>query len=588
MKLVKNMNLFKNMKLSLKIGVLSLSFLIFLVAVGIGAVSQVSVVNSKLIELNDSRLTPIVKLENLKANIEYIKSQSSSIMNADTDADKKTIQEDLEARATATTKELQQYKGNSEYATLLKNYEAFITAKDSFIKKHGAGTTEERPAAGAQPSGTSSKTMTKVKSDMETYDSARKAVVDSFDVIINKQVANATKTYNESKAVYARTICIIGAVVVVCAVISLVLSVIIIRSVTLPVKRITTKLKEISSNGGDLTQRIGYDSKDEIGQLSNSFDLFVDKLQVIIKDVAESAETIASSSEELSTATGETTKTLEGISSTIVEISSSTSDAAAVSEETNASLAEIAMFSESTSSASKNTTINSKKAKESAQDGAEKISEVVSSITDIASSSKEVSSIIKDLDVSSKKIGDIIKIITSISEQTNLLALNAAIEAARAGEAGKGFSVVAEEIRKLADESSSAASEIAQLVNENQIKSASAVDSVETVEQKVLVGVHKASEVGESINNIIKNIQNIVNDIERIDEANQQQAASTKEMETAIGNIAATSNDIAEGTENMSASIQEQLSTMSEIESTSEQLSEMAQKLKAITSGFRV
>jgi len=195
---------------------------------------------------------------------------------------------------------------------------------------------------------------------------------------------------------------------------------------------------------------------------------------------------------------------------------------------------------------------------------------------------------INELEESSRKIGDIIQIITSISEQTNLLALNAAIEAARAGEAGRGFSVVADEIRKLADESNNAARQISELVKENQLKSASTVTSVNHVEEKVSLGVDIASEVGESIKNIIDNIKNIVNEIDQIDDANERQAQSTKEMEKAISNLAITSNEVAEGTENISTGIEEQLRTMTEIETTTEQLSEMAKRLRDVTSGFKV
>lgn len=115
-------------------------------------------------------------------------------------------------------------------------------------------------------------------------------------------------------------------------------------------------------------------------------------------------------------------------------------------------------------------------------------------------------------------------IISGISAQTNLLALNAAIEAARAGEAGRGFNVVADEIRKLADESNSAAKQISELIKDNQLKSESAVNSVSLVEEKVSLGVTKASEVGQIIQSIIENIQNISSQIEEIDKATEKHA----------------------------------------------------------------
>ncbi|MCM8712061.1 methyl-accepting chemotaxis protein [Clostridium sp. SYSU_GA19001] len=582
------MNFFKNMKLAKKISILSLSFLIFLIVIGIASIKQLSSVNHMVMELNDTSLVPIVKLDSIKSDIEYIKAQSFNLRDAEDDASKQTIQDNVETRAASAAEKLKEYENNSEFKAVLEGFNSFIEAKDTFIEKNGVGTVSTEPQQGTPPADGTQGQAGGPPEDMQNFDSARDAVITALDEVISKYTANAKTTYEKSQYVYRTTLIAVIALIAFCAVITILLSIVIIKSIIVPVKSVTTKLKEISNSGGDLTQRIGYKSKDEIGELSSSFDLFVDKLHEIIKEVSISAETIAASSEQLNQATGVTTQSLEGISNTVVEIASATSDGAAVVEETTASLAEAAKFSEATAMATKNTTDNSRKAKAAAENGAAKISEVVSSITDIASSSKEVSVMIKDLDVSSKKIGDIIEIITSISEQTNLLALNAAIEAARAGEAGKGFNVVAEEIRKLADESNNAAREISELVKENQLKSVSAVNSVALVEEKVALGVNKASEVRESIQKIIENIKDIVNQIEQIDDANEKQARSANEIEKAISSVAVTSNQIAGSTENISASIEEQLSTMTEIEKTTESLSDMAKRLNEITSGFKL
>lgn len=572
------MKVIRNMKLSLKMGILSLSFLIFLLIVGLTSINQLSRVNDNVKELNNSRLVPIVDLDSLRSEIEYIKAQGTSYMDAVDD--KKTSNEiinDIRDHEKTAKKLIAKYKNEPGFKKIISSYNQFIEAKDTFIAANKSRGKNKRMQPNAGP-----------PTEMSNFDKARESVISALNKQLTAEVTKASNTYQESKSVYESTRLALIALLVVCIVITILLSIFIIRSVVVPVNRVTAKLKEISQNNGDLTQRIGYDSEDEIGELSSNFDLFMEKLHLIISEVADSSRIIASSSDQLTVSTGATTQSLEEFSNTIGQIAASTHEGAAAAEQTTATLEAVASFSESTANASRNTTEKSRKAKEAAEDGANKISNVVASITDIAAASTDVTTMINELDESSKKIKEIIQIITGISQQTNLLALNASIEAARAGEAGRGFSVVANEIRNLADQSNIAASEIAELVKENQRKSESAVKSVLSVERKITDGVEKASQVGQSIQSIIQNIQDIVTQIEQIDIANEKQADSMNEMKKAIGDIAAASSYIAGDTENISSSIQEQLATMTEIDRTTEQLSEMAKKLQDLTSGFKI
>lgn len=572
------MKFFRNLKLVQKLGLLSISFLIFLLIIAVTSVKQIATVNRGVKEISESRLTPIVQLQKIQSNVNYIRTKCNSLMDTTNENSQNSVKSDIGTHMKSLDSSLSEYKNDSNYKDLITNYNNFVKTEKTFISTAGQTQTVD----------TSSSSKISGPQNAVKFDTAKTNLDNSIDKAISGHVSQANQIYEMSKRIYGNTLMVIVSLTIISLIITLILSVVIIKEVVGPIKKVTLKLKDISENNGDLTQRIGYESKDEVGELSSNFDLFMDKLQGIIKRVSASSETVSSLSKNLHEIASETSQSLDQISSTVEEIASSTSDAAAVSEETTASLAESSRFSESAAIAAQNTSRNSKEVQKIAEEGADKISQIVSSITDIADSSKEVSGVINDLDSSSKKIGEIIQIITQISEQTNMLALNAAIEAARAGEAGKGFSVVADEIRTLADETNNAAVQISDLIKENQLKSGSAVQSVEKVGKRVEHGVSKADELNRSMQNIIENIQDIVRQMEHIDEANKQQAESSKEIEKAIENIAEGSTEIAQGTENISSSIQEQLTAMGQLEKTTEELSQMSGKLKEITSGFNV
>ncbi|MCP8967233.1 methyl-accepting chemotaxis protein [Ectobacillus ponti] len=571
------MSFFRNIRLSAKIAILVFIFLIFLGIVGITAMQSLSNLNAKANELNNQRLAPIVDIDAIKSQVEYIRAQGNAILDSKEDkAAQAQVEKDIAAHVMIADGLLKKYEGNSQYSEVVTAYQSFLKAKDAFIQANGSGAQVQTVVASGPPEG------------MQNFDKARRNAIAALDNSMKKELQKANSTYQESTSVYNDTKTVLAVLVAASALLIVLLSVVIIRSITLPVNRVTAKLKEISQSNGDLTQRIGYSSKDEMGELSKSFDIFMEKLQSIIREVAHSAETISTSSNQLTQSTGTTISSLDTIAKRVVQIAGNASESAAVVEETTNNLAGAAEFSAATVTASQNTAENSRRAKEAAENSADKIVDVVASINEIASSSQEVSVMIDELHSSSKKVGDIIQMITGISEQTNLLALNASIEAARAGEAGRGFTVVAEEIRKLADQSSRAAAEISELITENQVKSASAVKSVSLVEENVRTGVSRVSEVGESMQSIIQNMYDIVKQIEQIDVANGKQAESTEETEASISNISATSHKIARDTELISGSIEGQLGIMTEMERTAEQLAAMAGRLRALTAGFRV
>lgn len=569
---------FNDLKLAMKMSIIPINFIIFILIIGIIGVASIWRVNTLLSKLNNERLIPIYELEEGQANVRDIRALMKAYVISTEEEGRKKLEVEIAKNEEDLAKHLDSYSKMNlsesdkiELQNLKKSFEEYHMIREGMIKK---GNTRELQNLSKLMEGEGSDKFNKV--------------LDSFDKLINIQKLEAEKLYSNSEKSFRRIIFVFSGLIFLAIFIGISVSIITFRAVVKPVREVTRKMEEISRNGGDLTQRINMDSKDEMGLLSNSFDAFMDKLQEMIGNIVTSSNTIAGCSEQLSLATGDTSRALEQISEAVQSVASGSSENAAVVEKVDTRLKSVREFSESTAIAASKTSKNSAEVEASAERGVIKVEEVSLYIDKIASSSREVAKVIRELDESSLKIGEIIKLITGIADQTNLLALNATIEAARAGEVGRGFTVVAEEIHKLSDETSSAAREITELIKDNRNKAENAVKSVKEVDLIVTIGVEKAADVKTNIESILRNIKAVVPEIENINKAVEEQAKNTSQISIAMNNIASTAEEMASGAEQMSASVEEQYSTMEEIEAMSSQLSNMAEELKKLTKGFNV
>jgi methyl-accepting chemotaxis protein len=290
-----------------------------------------------------------------------------------------------------------------------------------------------------------------------------------------------------------------------------------------PINRAIASLKDIAQGEGDLTMRLDAKSKDEVGELGFWFNTFIEKLQGIIKRIAENSNLVNVSSGQLSSIAKELAEGAEDTSQRAANV-------ATASEEMSANLNNVAAAMEQSST---NTNMVASAAEEMTStineiaENAERARSISGKAVDQA---KNASEKMEELGNAAQKISMVTETITEISEQTNLLALNATIEAARAGEAGKGFAVVANEIKDLARQTAQATLNI-----KNQI------DDVQRTTKSTVTEIDQISEVISGVNEIVATIATAV----------EEQTAATREI---ANNIAQASQGIQEVNENVSQS----------------------------------
>jgi methyl-accepting chemotaxis protein len=302
-------------------------------------------------------------------------------------------------------------------------------------------------------------------------------------------------------------------------------------------RNLTKDIQEIkiSIDNADLNTQFNSDRQDEMGQLKNSFDRFVSSIRDTLIQVSETATSVASAS---------------------AQISSSTEEMAAGSQEQTTQSEEIARAVEQMA---KSIAVNSEnaaeaantaeKAKSAAEQGGKVVLDTVSEMKQIANVVRESAGTIQNLGKSSDQIGEIIGVIEHIADQTNLLALNAAIEAARAGEQGRGFAVVADEVRKLAEQTTKATKQIAEMIQQIQSDSHGAVVTMANATKKVDEGIVLADCAGVSLHEIVEISQKVTHMVSQIAVANEEQSTTSEQISRNMEAIASVTQQTSSGTQ---------------------------------------
>jgi methyl-accepting chemotaxis protein len=311
---------------------------------------------------------------------------------------------------------------------------------------------------------------------------------------------------------------------------------------------------------GDLTVSLKVENSDSIGNLFNGFNKSIQNIGNLLGSITDVVEAVASASSQISSSS-------EEMAAGAQEQSSQTMEVAGAIEEMTRTILETTKNSSTAAESAKNAGIIAK-------EGGHVVTETIEGMDRIAKVVKKSAETVQALGKSSDQIGEIIQVIDDIADQTNLLALNAAIEAARAGEQGRGFAVVADEVRKLAERTTKATKEIASMIKQIQKDTVGAVESMNEGTREVENGKLLTDKAGESLKQIIKGADDVVDVVTQVAAASEQQSSTSEQISKSIEAINNVTRESTDGVQ--------------QVATAAEDLNKLTIKLQELLSAFKI
>jgi len=344
---------------------------------------------------------------------------------------------------------------------------------------------------------------------------------EAFAAQVKFQEESVAATYNKSMTVYARTKWTQLSVGALAVILGLLAALYLSRNFTTRIVRVANAMSRIAD--GDLSQQLKIYANDEIGELGRSINRMQSSVGEMITSIANTTSQLGASADVLCTVSEMSVANAQEIASQASTIATASEEMAATSNEISQNCCTAAESSRQGSAL--------------ATEGASVVQVTVTGMNRIAERVKETAATLEGLGSRSDQIGEIVGTIEDIADQTNLLALNAAIEAARAGEQGRGFAVVADEVRALAERTTKATKEIAQMIKAIQNETKGAVSSMEEGVNEVERGTIDAGKSGTALEQILNQINAVSMEINQIATTSEEQTATTVEITNNIQQI---------------------------------------------------
>lgn len=352
-----------------------------------------------------------------------------------------------------------------------------------------------------------------------------------------------------------------------------------------PIKGVRNTIEKVAM--GDLSVSIAHQSKDEIGELAVSFNKMVNNLRDLTNQVIETSDLVAASADELNTSAGEASTTAKQIASSIQQVSTGADQQTNKVEHASGIVEsitnEITDISESIKNASEWSTETSLQS----DNGVLVVEQAIKQMEIINENSEQTQQIIGILNERSTDIESILSIITEIANQTNLLALNAAIEAARAGDYGKGFSVVADEVRILAEQSNNSTKKISDIITDIQKNTKNAVEVMKDGKVAVMKGTEMVSDAGKSFKEISRSIDGIVGRMTAVNNSISEINTKNEQLVDSMTSVKEISKKSSLRSDEVTSATSEQTASILEVSSATTNLATIANQLQLAAKQFR-
>lgn len=570
MKLLKNLNITRKLLIIIIVSTLGLS------SVGILGVSYIKVMAQGSEIMYKENLLPLNKIMQIRVNARASDAYTLELLvTEDPERNKELIDEIASAweEIDGLISEIEGTKLTKEQQNLVEKYKeqaaALSSSRDKVMNLAVENKNDEAYSI-----------------YLQEVEINRAALNDTLKELQKTNITNAESINTLNHESEKEIVIFVTVIILVALILLVILSVVIARMIVRPIKEVKGLLTE--AENGDFTVKGSYQSKDEIGELTTSFNNMTNTLQSVFTTVQDSSQQVASASEQLSASAEQNSKASEHITLTVQELASGSDKQVDKVADSSKVITEITNHTKTIADHTEKITKDVLHASEMSLEGNQAIKKVNEQMNSIYENVNSLSEAIKGLNDRSNEIGQITNVITGISAQTNLLALNAAIEAARAGEHGKGFAVVADEVRKLAEESTSSTEKIAQLIQLIQSDTDKTIQTMKKAAEEVYSGLNVVHVAGDSFQKIELAVNGVVSQIENISRSLKKLANGTDIVNESIQNVSDVAKESAMITQNISAATEEQLASMEEISSSSQSLARLADDLQIVIKQFKI